>query len=193
MIPLSTLPNLQNPQSLQKKQPQNPKKGQQNLQKALQNPLKAKKQPQSPRRGETQQRNPPRETPLPQNHQRVVQKLQRSHQRVGEIWYKSLAKVCYLLQMLQLYTIRGYSLHIFKNCKCYFTISGNITIFIFSVQDIFGRMDDRQGCSDVQSSSWCGQLKSLCECTCKEPSCTGTTCPTTAPPPTGNLEYAICS
>ena len=138
MIPLSKLPNLQNPQSLQKKQPQNPKKGQQNLQKALQNPLKAKKQPQSPRRGETQQRNPPRETPLPQNHQRVVQKLQRSHQRVGEIWYKSLAKVCYLLQMLQLYTIRGYNdLYIFLKTANVILRYQGISRYSYSLFKIF--------------------------------------------------------
>ena len=50
-------------------------------------------------------------------------------------------------------------------------------------------MDDRNTCSDVQSSSWCGQLKGLCDCTC---ACTSN-CVATTPSTAGNLEYAIGS
>ena len=61
--------------------------------------------------------------------------------------------------------------------------------------DLRGGMDDRKGCSDVQSSSWCGQLKRLCDCTCADPGCTSD-CPTTRPEttkPAGDIEYAMCS
>ena len=49
-------------------------------------------------------------------------------------------------------------------------------------------MDDRNTCRDVQSSSWCGQLKGLCDCTCKEPPCEGNECKTTTARPAGNLK-----
>ena len=49
-------------------------------------------------------------------------------------------------------------------------------------------IDDRkEECSDVQSSSWCGQLKQLCDCTCKG----GHTNITTTAGPPGDFKTLI--
>ena len=79
-----------------------------------------------------------------------------------------------------------------RNFNCIPRYQKKITRHSFFFQGVVHSMDGhKSGCSDVQSSSWCGQLKAICDCTCNlpEPPCAISPCETTVRP--GNIKTRI--